>query len=41
MTELNIGTGDAANANLNRVILRVGQEIATVFKRDATEIVHM
>lgn len=41
MTELNIGTGDAANANLNRVILRVGQEIATVFKRDATEIVHL
>ena len=41
MTELNIGTGDAANANLNRVILRVGQEIATIFKRDATEVVHM
>ncbi len=41
MTELNIGTGDAANANLNRVILRVGQDIGAIFKRDATEVVHM
>ena len=41
MTELNIGTGDAACANLNRVILRAGQKINAIAKRDATEVVYL
>ena len=38
--ELNIGTGDGACTKIQRVLLRTGQSITTIFKEPGVELVY-